>query len=261
MVRRALSLALLALAACSAPQPGPPPTPPAAAVAPTAPATLSVAPPTAAAPSTAVVAEPTAAAEPPAPGEAPLAEATSAPAEPAPVPSAVTPLPSPPTPTAVALEAVTPPDEIGALAGAGEASTGPVGGPTAAVLPPSARLQIALTPTPNVLASSPSLGSAVQATGSADYAGAIKLAQDSRKSPGAARLSERIDAAVARAQAAGSTIEVEGWQASLKGSTEVYEVTFVLRENRQGLRAEWEVNLTTGEVRPMNQLAEALDAT
>jgi hypothetical protein len=112
-----------------------------------------------------------------------------------------------------------------------------------------------------VLASSPSLGSAVRTAASADYASAIKLAQDSRKGPGTPRLSERIDAAVARVQAAGSQVEVEGWQATLKGSTDVYQVTFALRENRQGLRAEWEVNLATGEVHPTNSLAEALDAT
>jgi hypothetical protein len=199
-------------------------------------------------------------AEQPTPSEALTLEPTAAPAEITP-PSSGTPSPVPATPTAIALEAVTPPDEIGALAGAPAATAGPAGGPTAAVLPPSARLQVALTPTPNVLASSPSLGSAVIAGGSADYAGAIKLVQDSRKSPGAPRLSERIDAAVARVQAAGSQVEVEGWQATLKGSTEVYQVTFVLRENRQGLRAEWEVNLATGEVRPANALAEALDAS
>jgi hypothetical protein len=39
----------------------------------------------------------------------------------------------------------------------------------------------------------------------------------------------------------------------------VYQVTFIVRENRQGLRAEWEANLATGEVRPVNAVAEALE--
>jgi hypothetical protein len=50
-----------------------------------------------------------------------------------------------------------------------------------------------------------------------------------------------------------------GWQAGLKGSADVYQVTFTLRENRQGLRAEWEVNVASGEVRPTNPLSQALD--
>lgn len=253
MVRRALGLAVVLLAGCSAPAPAPAPTPPVVAIAaPTATATL---------PPTAPALPPRAAAEPPAPLEAPTAEPTAAPPEAPPTVAAVAPSPVRATPTAVALESVTPPDEIGALAGAPAATLGPASGPPAVVLPPSARLEVGLTPTPNVLASSPSLGSAVRAAGSADYAGAIKVVQDSRKTPGAPRLGERIDAAVARVQATGSQVEVEGWQATLKGSTEVYQVTFALRENRQGLRAEWEVNLATGEVRPANSLAEALDAT
>jgi hypothetical protein len=165
-----------------------------------------------------------------------------------------------PTPTAVALEAVTSPEDARALAAVPEGTVVP-SGPTAVVLPPSARLAVALTPTPDVVASSPSLAGGSPAIGSADYAGAIKLVQDSRKAPGAPRLSERIEAAIARAQATGSEIEVLGWQAALKGSTDTYQVTFSLRENRQGLRAEWEVNMASGEVRSVNGLAEALDAS
>jgi hypothetical protein len=263
MIRRVVCIVVL-LAGCSAPPPAPAPTPPAVVVAaPTVAVTLSPTAPPAPSPSAAVVVEP---AEP---SESPSPEPTSAPPalgtpEAAPTAGLATPSPVPATPTAIALESFTPPDEIGALAGAPAvpaATLGPAGGPTAVVLPPSARLQVGLTPTPNVLASSPSLGAVVGTSGSADYAGASKLAQDSRKTPGAPRLSERIDAAVARVQAAGSQVEVEGWQAALKGSTDVYQVTFALRENRQGLRAEWEVNLATGEVRPVNPLAETLDAT
>src|SRR5581483_4264068 len=118
---------------------------------------------------------------------------------------------------------------------------------------------VALSPTPNVLASSPSLADAARGGGGADYAGAIKLVQDSRKAPGAARLAERVDAVLARERSRGSEIEVEGWQAGLKGSTDLYQVTFVVRENRQGLRAEWEANVATGEVHPVNAIAEALE--
>jgi hypothetical protein len=131
--------------------------------------------------------------------------------------------------------------------------------PTAATLPPSARLVIALTPSPNVVASSPVLGGAGPSSGTIDYQRALKLVQDSRKAAGAERLEERINAAIARARGTGSEVEVVGWQAGLKGSADVYQVTFTLRENRQGLRAEWEVNVATGEVRPINPLAQAID--
>jgi hypothetical protein len=165
-----------------------------------------------------------------------------------------------PTPTAVALDPIARPDDTAALASAPE-DMAPAARPTAAVLPPSARMVLALTPTPAVLASSPVLAPGAVTIGVApDYARAIKLVQDVRKAPGSPRLEERIDAAVAQARAAGSEVEVLGWQAALKGSTEVYQVTFALRLNRQGMRAEWEANLRTGEVHATNPLAEALEA-
>ena len=83
--------------------------------------------------------------------------------------------------------------------------------------------------------------------------------QDARKAPTTPRLEERIDSAIARARSSGSDVAVVGWQATLKGTTTVYQVTFALRENRQGLRAEWEVDLATGVVRAANPLAEALE--
>ncbi len=165
-----------------------------------------------------------------------------------------------PTPTAVALDPIVRTDDTAALASAPE-DMAPAARPTAAVLPPSARMVLALTPTPAVLASSPVLAPGAVTIGVApDYARAIKLVQDVRKDPGSPRLEERIDAAVAQARAAGSEVEVLGWQAALKGSTEVYQVTFALRLNRQGMRAEWEANLHTGEVHATNPLAEALEA-
>jgi hypothetical protein len=155
-------------------------------------------------------------------------------------------------------------EETQALAAAPSSETGAPAlpaRPTAAVLPPSARLMRGATPTPDVVASSPALAPGAVAPAGVDYARAIKLVQDSRKSPTEPRLEERIEAALGRARAAGSEIEVLGWQAALKGSTEVYQVTFMLRENRQGLRAEWEANLATGEVRPVNTVAEVLEAS
>src|SRR5262249_16723008 len=165
---------------------------------------------------------------------------------------------SPPaSPTAIEGERLAPPEEIQALAGATDR-----GGPSPVALPPSARVIRGLTPTPDVIASSPVLApGAVAVLGSVDYPPAINPVQAPRKAPSAPRLEDRIQAAVDRAQATGSTIEVVGWQASLKGSTEVYQVTYTLRENRQGLQAVWEVNVTTGEVRPLNALAEALDTS
>ena len=57
----------------------------------------------------------------------------------------------------------------------------------------------------------------------------------------------------------GGEIEVLGWQASLKGSTDLYQVTFTARENRQGVRAELEANLVTGEVRAVNPVAQTFE--
>ncbi|HLI28784.1 MAG TPA: hypothetical protein VKZ60_17095 [Chloroflexota bacterium] len=132
------------------------------------------------------------------------------------------------------------------------------GTPTPVALPPSARLVIALTPTPNVAASSPVLAAAPTVSG-IDYARAIKLVQDSRRGDGP-RLEDRIARLVERAKASGSEVELLGWDASLKGSAEVYRVTFALRENRQLLLAEWEVDLRRQSVRPMNAIAEGLSA-
>ena len=89
----------------------------------------------------------------------------------------------------------------------------------------------------------------------------IPATREACKAPTTPRLEERIDSAVERARTTGSDVEVVGWQATLKGATTVYQVTFALRENRQGLRAEWEVDLATGVVRPANPLAEALEGS
>ncbi|MBX5492404.1 MAG: hypothetical protein IRZ14_14725, partial [Chloroflexi bacterium] len=132
------------------------------------------------------------------------------------------------------------------------------GDPTPVALPPSARLVVALTPTPNVAASSPVLAAAPTASG-VDYARAIKLVQDTRRD-GGARLEERIARAIERSKASGGEVEVVGWDASLKGSADVYRVTFALRENRQLLLAEWEVDLKAQSVRPLNAVAEGLSA-
>jgi hypothetical protein len=234
-----LSLVVIVTAACSAPTSPPQPAPAAPASSPTPLAAVSAPP------------SPAAALPPPAPTVLPE---TTPLAEPQVEATATSP---PASPTAIEGERLAPPEEMQALAGAADR-----GGPSPVALPPSARVIRGLTPTPDVVASSPVLApGAVAAVGSVDYAGAIKRVQDARKAPSAPRLEDRIQAAVDRAQAAGSTIEVLGWQASLKGSTEVYQVTYTLRENRQGMQAVWEVNVTTGEVRPMNALAEALDAS
>lgn len=130
--------------------------------------------------------------------------------------------------------------------------------PAPVALPPSARLVIALTPTPNVAASSPVLAAPPTPSG-VDYARAIKLVQDSRRG-GGPRLEDRIASLVERARTSGSEVELLGWEASLKGSADVYRVTFALRENRQLLLAEWEVDLRSQSVRPMNAIAEGLSA-
>jgi hypothetical protein len=168
--------------------------------------------------------------------------------------------PAGPTPTAIAGDTLT--GDAAALAAAGSADSAQPGttGPTSVALPPSARQLPRQVPTAAVLASSPAPpSSAAVAAGSADYGRAIKLVQDARKAPTTPRLEERIDSAIARARSSGSDVEVVGWQAALKGTTTVYQVTFALRENRQGLRAEWEVDLATGVVRAANPLAEALE--
>ena len=170
--------------------------------------------------------------------------------------------PASPAPDDSVAEELSKPDETAALAAAPRVdAAAPVVAekPTAVTLPPSARLVIALTPSPNVVASSPVLAGGGPSSGTLDYQRALKLVQDSRKAAGAARLEERINAAIARARGTGSEVEVVGWQAGLKGSADVYQVTFALRENRQGMRAEWEANVATGEVRPTNPLAQALD--
>jgi hypothetical protein len=113
-----------------------------------------------------------------------------------------------------------------------------------------------------VLASSaPVLAAGGTPSGAADYARAIKLVQDSRKRSGEPRLEERINAAVAQTRAAGGEVEVVGWQAALKGTTNLYQVTLALRVNRQGAVAEWEVDLAAGTARPVNSPAEALEGS
>ncbi len=199
---------------------------------------------------------------PPAAPQAPLTAPAGASRAPTPLPGA-----SPVRPEATsAAEPQLPSrsDEAQALATAPSSEAGAPAlpaPPTAAVLPPSARLVRGATPTPDVVASSPALAPGAVAPAGVDYTRAIKLVQDSRKDPTQPRLEERIEAALNRARATGSEIEVLGWQAALKGSVEVYQVTFMLRENRQGLRAEWEANLATGEVRPVNAVAEVLEAS
>jgi hypothetical protein len=84
--------------------------------------------------------------------------------------------------------------------------------------------------------------------------------QDARKVAGGPRLEERVSTSLAKARESGRSVEVQGWQAALKGSLDLYQVTFSYRDNRQGVRAEWEANLATGQVRPMNALAESLEA-
>jgi hypothetical protein len=174
--------------------------------------------------------------------------------------------PAAPSPTPLAAElveqssatealAVAPPGDTGEEAGPGER---PRREPAPVTLPPSARLAIALTPTPNVAASSPVLAAPPTPSG-VDYARAIKLVQDSRRG-GGPRLEDRIASLVERAKASGSEVELLGWDASLKGSADVYRVTFALRENRQLLLAEWEVDLRSQSVRPMNPIAEGLSA-
>jgi hypothetical protein len=171
--------------------------------------------------------------------------------------------PARPTPTAVSIESLSRSADIEALAGAPErptAGAGPGAGPTAAVLPPSARVLAGPTPTAVVVASSPVLApAAAVAPSTVDFARAIKAVQDSRKGGAAPRLEDRVETSVAQTRAAGGELEILGWQAALKGAADVYQVTYTVRLNRQGMRAEWEVNLATGEVRPVNQLAEALD--
>jgi hypothetical protein len=172
------------------------------------------------------------------------------------------PSPASPAPDDAVTEEFSKPDETAALAAAppvDAAAPAVAEKPTAVTLPPSARLVIASVPTPNVVASSPVLAGAGPSSGTLDYQRALKLVQDSRKAAGAERLEERINAAIARARGTGSEVEVLGWQAGLKGSADVYQVTFTLRENRQGMRAEWEVNVASGEVRSTNPLAQALD--
>jgi hypothetical protein len=231
MLRFALGLALAGAVACSAPNPPP-----------------SAEPPVRAAPSATVILT-----LPDAPG-APVSPAAPAPAE---SPAAA----SEPSPIARPPGDVSREQDISALASAPESPATPApGGPTAAVLPPSARMVVAQTPTPNVVASSPALAGGSAGGPQANFARAIKLVQDARTGAAGARLEERIETALARARGGGSEIEVLGWQAALKGTTDLYQVTFTLRENRQGVRAEWEADLQTGTVRPANPLAEALDS-
>ena len=172
--------------------------------------------------------------------------------------------PAGPTPTAIAGDTVATAGDAAALAAAAPAGSGQsaASAPTTVPLPPSARQLPRQAPTGSVLASSPAPPPlAAAAAGSADYGRAIKLVQDARKAPTTPRLEERVDSAVERARSTGSDVEVVGWQATLKGTTTLYQVTFALRENRQGLRAEWEVDLATGVVRPANPLAEALEGS
>lgn len=256
MPRILLSLALLLALRCAAP--APPPAPPEPTGLPTAAAVR--APAGADAPPQRATSAATAPAEAAAP---PADESVDAAASPPPTESAAAPAPPAlPTPTAVALDTITHPEETTALAGsaAGPPAAGEPAAPTPAVVPPSARLVVALTPTPNVLASSPVLAGAGVSAGTVDVPGAIKLVQDSRKGGTTQRLAERIDAAIARAKDTGTEVEVVGWDAMVKGSMDVYQVTFMLRANRQGMRAEWEANLATGEVRAVNALAQALEA-
>jgi hypothetical protein len=242
-VKSILSLVVVVAAACSAPTSPPPPAPAAPAASPTSLAAISAPPP----PATALPS--------PAPTVPPDATALAEPL--IGLQSEPTATPPPASPTPVEAERLAPAEEVQALAGATDR-----GGPSPVALPPSARVIRGLTPTPDVVASSPVLApGAMAVAGNVDYAGAIKRVQDARKAPSAPRLEDRIQAAVDRAQATGSTIEVLGWQAVLKGSTEVYQVSYTLRENRQGVQAVWEVNVATGEVRPMNALAETLDAS
>jgi hypothetical protein len=223
-------------AACAAPSPAPPPGPPAT---PTAPVMLFAPTPRSGAPVERDAGAP--------PGDAAPREAP----------------PAGPTPTAIAGEIFAAGDAA-ALAAAAAADSGQpaTSAPTNVALPPSARELPRQVPTAAVLASSPAPPpSAATEAGSADYGRAIKLVQDARKAPATPRLEERIDSAIARARSTGSDVEVVGWQATLKGTTTVYQVIFGLRENRQGLRAEWEVDLATGAVRPTNPLAEALEGS
>jgi hypothetical protein len=232
-------------AACLAPSPTSPPGPPAT---PTAPVMLFAPTPPSGAPI------PSDAGTPPADAAAPTEGPTAALEAP----------PARPTPTAIAGDTVATAGDAAALAAAAPEAGGQpaASAPTTVALPPSARQLPRVAPTDSVLASSPAPPpSAVVAAGSADYGQAIRLVQDTRKAPTTPRLAERIDSAVERARSTGSDVEVVGWQATLKGATTVYQVTFALRENRQGLRAEWEVDLATGAVRPANPLAEALEGS
>ena len=256
MRRSLLCVALILGQACSAPSPSPPAT--------SAPA------------STPAASGPTAAASPPATAapspEAPLASASPAPTAEEPVAIAPPSIPTalataPPTagrPAATAAPLAASAQEAEALAAAPlveMTSPGNVPPPTAVVLPPSARLVRGATPTPDVVASSPALRpEAVVGSAGTDYARAIKLVQDARKGTAAPRLEERVEAAIARARATGSEVEILGWQAALKGRADLHRVTFMVRDNRQGLVAEWEADLATGQVRAANPLAEALDA-
>jgi hypothetical protein len=177
-------------------------------------------------------------------------------------PAALEAPPAGPTPTAIAGDTVATAGDAAALAAAAADGGQPAtSAPTSVALPPSARQLPRQAPTASILASSPAPPPSAAAAGSADYNRAIRLVQDTRKAPTTPRLEERIDSAVQRARTTGSDVEVVGWQATLKGATTVYQVTFALRENRQGLRAEWEVDLATGVVRPANPLAEALDGS
>jgi len=196
-----------------------------------------------------------------APTPAPAAASSAQSSEPAPVDGTVAETAPPPGESPPDLAAR--PDQMAALAAAPAQVDAPASasGPTPAVLPPSARLVRGLTPTPDVVASSPALAPETAAGPGADYARAIKLVQDSRKAPATQTLQARIDATIARAREKGSEVEVLGWQASLKGSTDLYQVTFTARENRQGVRAEWEANVATGEVRAVNPVAQALESS
>src|SRR5262249_10844625 len=121
---------------------------------------------------------------------------------PAAAPIDATATPPPATPTAIAGERLAPPEETRALAAAAPGAA-ERGGPAPVVVPPSARLVRGLTPTPNVVASSPMLAPGAAVVGSADYPGAIKRVQDARKAPTAPRLEDRIQAALDRARAGG----------------------------------------------------------
>ncbi len=196
---------------------------------------------------------PSRAAEPP-----PAAPAPDAPAP----PQAGEAPPAGPSPTALVGETIARADDVQALAAAPPSESGAAPAPTAVALPPSARQVPRQAPTAAVLASSaPVLAAGGTPSGTAEYARAIKLVQDSRKRPGEPRLEERINAAIAGTRATGAEVEVVGWQAALKGTTNLCQVTLALRVNRQGAVAEWEVDLAAGTARSVNSPAEALEGS